>query len=451
MNGIKEKIVRLHEQKHVKKYGFSLKKGEEGDMLVAKSSLHCDCRGGKLKCGVGYSTYLRNNAAITYRNENAREIFIAKTLGADGVSYTEGFFVAEESGMLYAYDSSTKTFKMKTTCGDNSHFCSAIDSDKKVVNAIGAKGKLALMDDQLVVASTGLKGTGAVCFYRHRLFCGVQPNLLYYSAPNDWTNFEESIDDGGWVNFGHDYGEIVSLIVFRDQLYVFFERAIFRLQETGSARYFAPEQIPYRGGVIFGRTVGVCGNAVFFLTKDGIYRFDGTEVKFINTGITINEEYAQKKFGCAGYNGKMCIRYYDKNNEGKTIVIYEDGKSWYFTGEMRGLSQADGRAMALNNTMLAFLDDNGVLPIDKQYYFNDCETDFGTSKRKRITKIRFIGEGVFDFTLRNRGRIIEKSFTFKDGYAEFDLQERGDKFGVDIRLYQGAKVHEMAVEYYTLK
>ena len=451
MGRYSKQSVSLQEKKHVKSFGFALEKGNEKEMLVSKNSLYCDCRGGKLKCGVGLSPYLQNNAAIAYKNDTAREIFLLKKLKSDGYGYTENILVIDDGGSTYYYESSTKNFKLCTLSGENSHICSAIGQDKKIVNAIGAKSKLVLLDEGYSLTSNLLKGTGAVCFYRHRLFCGVQPNLLYYSAPNDWSNFEESIDDGGWINFGQDFGGIVALCTLKDSLYVFFEGAIFRLEEMGSARYFAPERIAYSGGRIYGRTVGVCGNTIFFLTKDGVYRFADNKVEFVETGIKINEEYATKKFSCASHNGKMCIRYFDETNTGRTIVIYEDGKSWYFTGEMRGLGQADGRAMALNNKMIAFLDDDGPLPIDNEFYFNDCETDFGTEKRKRVTKIRFEGKGVFDFTLRNGFRTVTKRLTFEDGKATLDLQERGTRFTLDFTLQQGARIDSMTVEYYTLK
>lgn len=451
MIGIKKEGVKPKERRYTKTFGFALGKGDTEKMLVAKNSRHCDCRDGKLQSGIGFSTYLRNNAAVTYRAKTAREIYPIKVLSTDGLSYTDSFIVSDENGFLYYHDTSSSSFKMKTTCGDNSHICAAIGADKKMTVAIAAWGKLDLMNQALAITSTGLKTTGAVCFFKHRLFCGVRPNVLYYSAPNDWTNFTESIDDGGWVNFGGDYGEMVSLCEFKDTLYVFFEYAIFRMRAAGSARDFSPERLRYGGDKIFGRTVGICGNVIFFLAKDGVYRFNGNVAERVETGITVSETYAKRKFSCAACGGKMAIRYYDKDDVGQTIIIYEDGKSWYFVDEIVGLSPCDGRAMGLNNMMIAYLDEKGTLPIDKTFYFNDCETDFGFSGMKTMSKLRFKGKGTFSLTLRNGLKETEKMITFKDGIAELALKERGDVFGVDIRLYAGTKIDNVTAEYQVLK
>ena len=451
MIGYKKKSIKAKERKYQKTFGFALGKGDTDKMLVSKSSLNCDCRGGKLKTGIGFSPYLRNNAAISYKNENVREIYPVKVLSSDGTSYTEILLVMDESGYLSYYDTSTSTFKMKTICGENSHFFGIIGTDKKMTVALATWGRMDLLSESLVNKSTGLKGTGAACFFKHRLFCGVRPNLLYYSAPNDFSNFNESIDDGGWVNLGENYGESVAMCVFKDMLYVFFEYAIVRIRAVGSARDFAPQRLPYSGEKIFGRTVGVCGNAIFFLAKDGVYRFDGNVAERLETGIRISETYARKKFGCAAYNGKMCIRYYDEQDVGRTIVIYEDGKSWYFKEEIKGLSQAGARAMGMDGFLIKYLDDEGALPIDKSYYFYDCETDFGLSGTKTLTKLRFNGKGMFELTLRNGLKTFKKILKLTNGVVEVDFLERGEVFGIDIRLYQGARLDSITAEYRALK
>lgn len=450
MVGHKKEGVAAEERYYRKRYDFGLRglghrtAAEKGTRLTAQLAVNCDCRGGSLRNGLRMRSYLVGGSTVAYSG-TVQAVFPVRRLADDGNEYAETVAVVNESGGLYVYDETTKAFVFKTSGGGRARLTDSVGTDKRVTTVFAYDGGVKLLDEDLQVTDTGLTGTGAACFYRHRLFVGVKPSLLYYSAPNDFGNFTSSTDDGGWVSMYRGAGEIVALCEHRNMLYIFCEYGILRMAASGSAKHFSPTRLRYGGEKIFGSTVCVCGSAIFFLAKDGVYRMENDCAERLDEDVRADEAY-ERLFGCASYGGRAYLRYVDGEGVSRVLAAHEDGKSLYYAIAADGLSGGGGRALARYTGKIVCLDDGGALPT-RTDTFQTAALDFGTTKRKRLIRLYFEGTGNFSVTLQNGTRSVRRTVRLTNGRAEQVFDERGESFYLTIALQRGARVDGMTVCY----
>lgn len=313
--------------------------------------------------------------------------------------------------------------------------------------AFGDK-KCALIDDAMNAITLDIEQpSGAGCYFKHRLFVGTKPSALVYSAVDDFTNFTNSLTEGGEISLPNCGGEIVAMRTFQDALYLFFEYGIVKLKAGGLPTDFSTEKMEYRGGKIFGRTVCVGENAVFFMTSDGLYRLDGRGVKEVCQGLVKIPHGETGKEGSAVWKGKAFIRYQTKEGVYEALSVNEDGKACAYLDDMKGLSQDEGGNAIFKSKSYTLL-----RPCDTGEAFNadavlrTVETDMGTPKRKLITKIKLWGKGFCVLGICEKGKTKRRLVDFANGYTEIRLNERGEKFSFTMDTSSAVEVREMCVE-----
>ena len=139
----------------------------------------------------------------------------------------------------------------------------------------------------------------AGAFFRHRVFVGMKNGVLKYSAPEDFTNFDESVEDGGSIRLTNGGGEIIAVKVFDDALYVFFESGIMRLTIGGDPCEFYVEKIDYAGGDIFSRTICVCDHAIYFMSQGGVYCLKGKRAERAHKSLQFKIFVVNLRTNCA--------------------------------------------------------------------------------------------------------------------------------------------------------
>lgn len=114
----------------------------------------------------------------------------------------------------------------------------------------------------------------------------IAPQMVRWCAinnPDSWTpdaatmaDFQDLPGDGGWIQriIGGEYGSGT----------VFQERAIYRMTFVGSPLVFQFDRVQTNIGVYAPRSVVSYRNFSFFLSEEGFYMFDGTNVTPIGSG-----------------------------------------------------------------------------------------------------------------------------------------------------------------------
>lgn len=124
----------------------------------------------------------------------------------------------------------------------------------------------------------------SMCTHYERLFAIGEDNLLWFSDDLDPTNWNISLDQAGYIEFADNKGKLLKVISFLDYVYVFRRYGITRVTAYADQTEFYVNEV-YATGNIYPETVAVCGDTVYFLSKDGLYSFDGLTAKKIFSSL----------------------------------------------------------------------------------------------------------------------------------------------------------------------
>ncbi len=144
----------------------------------------------------------------------------------------------------------------------------------------------------------------SICYHNNRLFAidKENTNLVRYSSkrnPLDWSNSQ--LETGGGSIEINDYkGQLKNLISLADNLYIFRDFGISRISTYTSKLNYNAVNIYTSSCKIYCSTACLCGSEVYFLAEDGLYSFDGFNVK--NVGV----KFKTLIYGVNQNNAKTC-------------------------------------------------------------------------------------------------------------------------------------------------
>ena len=429
---------------------FSLLGGGK-DTLRAKNAQNCDCRGGKLKTALGWTQVLKESGAPQVCEvADLDQVRIIREYDEESKTYAERFCALNANGDFYTQETVDGAFTQFASGFEGAGIERFAGTDSRYKLALIGENGCAYIRDDGNFDLAALEGTAKTgCFFRHRMLIGMKPSTLVYSAPEDALDFIDSLHDGGMLRFPNVGGSIVAVKSFEDKLYLFFEYGILRLNVSGTPTEFTVKELEYAGGKIFGRTVVVGSHGLYFLTADGLYRFDGEEVERLLDAFVLPPKEETHLESAAAFSERILMRYMTENGY-KTLVAYEDGKDSFYMDELPALSgEEGGRCLFTDeNGVICSLSDTGENGFESR--FLGAETDLGIAGRKTLTNLRFEGKGSFSLTLKNGGRTFKREVEFQDGVAEVKLSERGERFAFDMLLKHGAEISAMTAEVKTV-
>ncbi len=118
------------------------------------------------------------------------------------------------------------------------------------------------------------------CVVHYDKFFGItnaNRNMLVYTSNlnlYDWTEAESST-----IEFLDDRGVFNKLVAFNDYVYLFREHGITKISLYTSKDEFSFTHLYTSPSLIYENSVCVCGDKVFFMTRDGLHTFNGNSVE----------------------------------------------------------------------------------------------------------------------------------------------------------------------------
>ena len=171
----------------------------------------------------------------------------------------------------------------------------------------------------------------SIAVYNERVFgCVNGANTrLWFSDDFDPTDWDISSEDAGFVEFVDECGNILKLVPFLGQLYVFRDYGIFRFTGYGDQSTFALKRVFTDTGRIYKRTIVNCGDKIIFLADEGLFAFDGYDVVRIAKEMpkVSNKEYAvggyvNKKYYLACYT-EVDTSYVIAGAKANGVIVYD--------------------------------------------------------------------------------------------------------------------------------
>lgn len=169
----------------------------------------------------------------------------------------------------------------------------------------------------------------SMCRHYERIF-GIEEgkrNKLVFSANLDPTNWDMEVD-AGYIELIDDKGGLERVLSFNDYVYIFKEYGISRLSAYGDQAEFNISSLYVSSGKIYGNSVCACGDRIMFLSRDGIYAFNGNSTTKISINIESLLQNINNENCCSAYhNGKYYLGCKLNYNDEKEIGCesYEDG------------------------------------------------------------------------------------------------------------------------------
>lgn len=450
MVGLKKKASeRLGKVKFFEYDAFALSGGGDPKTLYAKYSRNCDCRDGVLTTGVGIKTFLMpdgNNPSIP-TNAQVMAMHPIRQLSEDGLTKEETLAILLSNGMFYFYSAEQGAYQMAYYLSKPATSMRITDRDLKDTTVfVGPRGCLSCDTKGNVTGLDLPNNTQMGCACNNRLFIGVKPYTVAYSSPDNPLDFTETAHGAGKVHFPAERGEMVGIVNFKENVYVFFQYGIAKLETGGSPHEFRVKRLVYGGGKIFPYSMGVCGECVMFLAVDGIYRFDGEKTTKVEVLPVKPADNAAQWCCHASVEGLYILRFLDAREGFKIAVLYEDGKSGYFSDTFNVVHNSDGQAFCQYGLNIGTIAKDGDLYAGSVYDFSVGKTDFGLRSRKLLKSLRFEGEGAMSVSVIVDGETKTKRLYFVEGVAIWKLRERGTRFGFGIQPEKGARIRKMTAE-----
>ncbi len=120
------------------------------------------------------------------------------------------------------------------------------------------------------------------CVVHYGNFFGItnkNRNTLVYTKNLNLTEWDS--EQSSTIEFLDNRGAFTKLVLFNDYVYLFREYGITKISLYSSKDNFSFTHIYTSTSKIFEQSVCVCGDAVWFATRDGLYKFNGNSVSRI--------------------------------------------------------------------------------------------------------------------------------------------------------------------------
>ena len=152
----------------------------------------------------------------------------------------------------------------------------------------------------------------SICLHNERLFAidSTKNYLVRYSSNLNPLNWKTSVasTSGGVIEVNDYKGMLKNLVSFLDNVFVFRDFGVSKISGYGANNMFSAVNIYNSSSKVYCNTACICGNNIFFLQEDGLYKLDGYNVTKVDDSFTkMFEGRSQENANTCFYNGKLYI------------------------------------------------------------------------------------------------------------------------------------------------
>lgn len=338
------------------------------DFATPRNKYNLSIKGGKLTTGIGlerlgFTNDLGGNIKIPdFESGVLKQAFV--------------YYKTDESGKedyrIIARNSNGQFYYLKLTTGaswveitnlkSNSNV-SAINyryNDKNVFLICSDTAVLQMYDGEKVVDVTSAPKISSICEHYGRIFASTigAGNEVWFSEDYNPLNWKISLDGAGKITFADSLGGVVKVVSFNDYVYVFRKHGIFRLTAFSKQTDFELVKVAEISGNIYENTITICEEKIIFLTSEGLYLFDGYNLKKIVKNVKrlkniyeayVTSGYASGKYYLA-FNHAELTEIHDETgvftNNYLLVYDFETGKAEF----SRGMDIMSISSIKMNNT-----------------------------------------------------------------------------------------------------
>lgn len=302
--------------------------------------------------------------------------------------------------------------------------------------------------------------TGAVIYDGKLFACSSDnyPRVRYCAMfnPKTWSGSQTSL----YVY--NECGMVRGLVNLKNYIYVFQDNGISRISKADSENYTVTK-ICETGEKAYGSTVRCSGDAAWFFTSRGLYRFDGSKLEnksdFLGSAF-IGGEQSQ----IVAFHGKTYVAtrlvfpsdVYSEQDEdyagNNALIVFGEDKAEVYCGykikSFCPLYEQDKLILAMDDGSMRILSENdfSVDQGDKAVYELN-ESDFGYTGNKCVKAVDIMHEGAVTVELCADGKKYLRSFDTGNSARRILFNAPGRKFS--LRIISDGKALSSPVIYYS--
>ena len=410
-------------------------KGESGT-IVSHDSAHCDCTDGKLRCGLGVRNYNLFEGGIFVQG-NLPEVAEFFPFAVGSAERKLGFM--STNGTAYYYDDNEGKWVQQDSFFTETKAVTAVDKTG-AYHTVYIGGAGVFRQTEWGISFCGIDGALPVaCAFMGRVFFALDGRTIVYSAAYEPYEFTHSLHGGGKLILPNENGDIVAILPFEREVYIFYERGISVLTVGGSPRDFSVRKVEYNGGRIFSRSVTACGNKIFFLTESGFCSYGKSGLEKVCENLDFSQRQPTRVRSKATFNGRYICAFSASDGQSYTIVIDGETGVGYDAFTVEGLSEYLSHALCVSNFAVQELCEGGALPsVGKQRTFRFYES-FGDGV-KTLKRISFTGKGKLTLCVSNGRKSKLFALDLSTGKTEARICLRGRRFAFSLAIEDGTVV-----------
>ena len=443
----KQSIGKKTQEKQLVFDTFLLYKKGGKNSMSATASKNCDCADGGIFPGLGIEPFQLDGVSIPAIAQTMESFHVVRIKSGENTEATsQALYAVTQGGYLKRYFPSLETFldihsnlpvkKILTVWQKDVGTWLFFITPKKICVQKNGEGTITPICSEN-------RGLGCVC--KKRVFYTKNSCDVAYS---DFVNQEKAGNslEGGGILYGNEKdGVVQGLVAMEDSVVVLYEKGLKKMKICGSPTEFVIEGIEYNGEKIYYNTACVCSGAVFFLAKDGVYRYDGNRAQRVCEYLSVLPADDDGSCLSACHEGEYLLSYTSYDGVKTLVVIKGDGKNGYYSDYTTGLSGNGNRAIAQKGSTIVEYE-RGKKSADGAYYYFVNYDDFGWKGNKTLKKLTFYGEGRMMVTVQGKDFYRKKQFTFEQGVWEWVMMEKSTEFAFLIQIEATSKLTKMVAD-----
>lgn len=259
--------------------------GHLGKDTLAEATFNFDFTDGALKCGMGVKQLEVKSGDTLYAPTLPdgiipQKVFYFKRYDEAGSFCDDRILVMDSEKELYEWKYSSPSAAMEKIEGIK--FTSVPFAENYRLNGedviLFSDGATLYVYDGASISKYDAPEITSMCVHNERLFVttGGSETELWFSKTFDPTNWNLSLEEGGFIDFREPAGGLIKVLSFKGYLYAFAGYGIYRITAYNNQLEMYAERIFVNSGRIAENSVTECGRYIVYLAEDGFYRFDGT-------------------------------------------------------------------------------------------------------------------------------------------------------------------------------
>lgn len=310
----------------------------------------------------------------------------------------------------------------------------------------------------------------SMCMNDGVLFCTLQEPAfkIWYATNLDVENVGNIDKFSGYISLDDDLGYARKILTFDENVYIFRDYGISKVNFSKNSATFS--QIYHSNTLIFSDTISACGKCILFVTRDGLYSFNGVSVSKLKIDIFNGVDFLNSRFACASLGDEYFLSARINFDDGEKIMCengeYVNNALIIINAEnmthqvIRGVDVGSLLAVktevfekvlvtfnSVYNMKIGEIVNDAICfddELPKIWKVNNLIDDYGT---KLINRLTVYGKKGVKFRFLYDGKEI--SFvTYKDGINEFLFQFIAREVGLEVSSSVDFSVEKILVDYY---